>query len=183
MGLSDPLTKFIIKNSIYFLVIALFTECALLPVSILNFVLLSLMTTVVIKYFLNPTQIIMYQNMSGTLKALKFFSLAFLFLKYMFQFESYAEDIALSMSSGGLEARKYYEQLPLIEKLLGIENSYVPLKLFSLALVMVLSNLQLQFLNYTYLTEILKEEEADWNRFYFIELVNQTKLKKVLHYV
>lgn len=41
----------------------------------------------------------------------------------------------------GEEARKIYENLPLIEKLLGIENSYVGFKLFSLALVIVLTNL------------------------------------------
>jgi len=35
----------------------------------------------------------------------------------------------------------YYEHLPMIEKLFGIENSHVAVKLFSLALVMSISNL------------------------------------------
>jgi predicted Zn-dependent protease len=60
-----------------------------------------------------------------------------------------------------------YQELPLLEKLLGIENSYVPLKLFSLALVLVLSNLQLKFLSQAYLKEIIMEENKDWDRLIF----------------
>lgn len=82
-----------------------------------------------------------------------------------------------------MEMRKYFDQLPLIEKLLGIENSYVPLKLFSLALVLVLSNLQLKFLKYKYLVDILKEEDNDWNRLIFVDPQNKTRVKKVFHYI
>jgi hypothetical protein len=60
-----------------------------------------------------------------------------------------------------------YQELPLLEKLLGIENYYVPLKLFSLALVLVLSNLQLKFLSQAYLKEIIMEENKDWDRLIF----------------
>ena len=50
----------------------------------------------------------------------------------------------------------YYEKLPLFERLLGMENSFVPVKLFSLALVLSLTNLQSKFLRYNYLTEMLR---------------------------
>lgn len=119
------------------MILALFIECSLLPVSILNFILLTLMTILVMKYFLSDTQLGLYQNLNVTLYILRFVSLVFLFLKYMFQFESYAENFQIQTNT---QWREYFEQLPLIEKLLGIENSYVPIKLFSLALVLVLSN-------------------------------------------
>jgi hypothetical protein len=35
----------------------------------------------------------------------------------------------------------YFQNLPLVERLLGMENTYVPVKLFSLAIVMSLTNL------------------------------------------
>jgi hypothetical protein len=54
---------------------------------------------------------------------------------------------------------KYYERLPFVEKMLGMENSFVPIKLFSLALVLSLTNLQEKFLMYSYLTEMLREED------------------------
>lgn len=79
----------------------------------------------------------MYQSLDKTMFVLKWVSTVFIFLKYMFQFEDYFSHIAQQSSE---EIKKYYDEFPLIEKLLGIENSYVPIKLFSLALVMALSN-------------------------------------------
>ena len=64
--------------------IALFIECALLPVSILNFILLVLMVTVVIKYLKHQTQLAMYEHMEKVMRLVKWVSTIFIFLKYMF---------------------------------------------------------------------------------------------------
>lgn len=44
-----------------------------------------------------------------------------------------------------------------------MENTFVPVKLFSLALVMSLTNLQQKFLKYSYLTDMLKFEDKQVN--------------------
>jgi hypothetical protein len=44
-----------------------------------------------------------------------------------------------------------------------MENTFVPIKLFSLALVMSLTNLQQKFLKYSYLTDMLKFEDKQVN--------------------
>lgn len=87
---ADPISKMTIKYAIYLLILALYLECSMVPVSALNFILLVLMQIVVIKYLYNPSQIIMYQNMRTILLVIKYTSLVFIFLKYMFQFEQYA---------------------------------------------------------------------------------------------
>ena len=81
IGLSDKLTKFIIKYSLYFLILALYIECSMLPVSVLNFVLLCLMAIIVIKYMRSKKQIELYQNLGWSLLTLKWVSLVFIFMK------------------------------------------------------------------------------------------------------
>ena len=49
----DPLSKFFIKNAGFFLVLFLFVEIALLPLSIMNIILLLLMTIIVGKMLYN----------------------------------------------------------------------------------------------------------------------------------
>lgn len=80
------------------------------------------------------------------------------------------------------EAEKYYTSMPVLQILLGIENNYVPFKLFFLAIVMGLSNFMLKFLTYKYLYEVLKEEETDWNRLEFIDTTKKTKFAVFWHY-
>ena len=69
---------------------------------------------------------------------------------------------------------KYFEKLPLVERLLGMENTFVPIKLFSLALVMSLTNLQQKFLKYSYLTDMLKFEDKKVNN--TLRPLSQSKL-------
>ncbi len=84
IGLTDGLTKIIIKSSIYLLVTALFIECSLLPVSVLNFVLFLIMAIIIFKYFKYESAIELYSNLGGTLSTLKWISILFIFLKYIF---------------------------------------------------------------------------------------------------
>ena len=63
----------------------------------------------------------------------------------------------------------------MIKKLLGIENSYLAFKLFCLALVLVLTNIQLEFLNHQYLLNILMEESEPWDRTKFLNPRMKTK--------
>jgi len=165
LGLADSITKFLGKGAIYLLCLALFIECSLLPVSLLNFVLLLFLAWVVFKFFRHDNQLDMYKSMPFALGFLKIVAFLILFLKYMFQFEKYAE-------------QKYqlaYKDLSLIQKLLGIENTDVPIKLFALAMVLVITNLQQKFLKYKYLEDILREEQADWNRLEFYEAKDRNK--------
>jgi hypothetical protein len=65
----------------------------------------------------------------------------------------------LESKSFGNQLEEYFDKLSLVERLLGMENTFVPIKLFSLALVMSLTNLQQKFLKYSYLTDMLKFED------------------------
>lgn len=60
LGLSDPLTKFITQTAIFWLIAAIFIECAFVPVSLLNFALLVFMSLIVITYLAANTQLEMY---------------------------------------------------------------------------------------------------------------------------
>jgi hypothetical protein len=42
-----------------------------------------------------------------------------------------------------------------------MENVFVPVKLFSLALVMALTNFQAKFLKFSYLTDMLRQEDKE----------------------
>lgn len=84
LGLSDPLTKFITKSAIYWLVLAIFIECAFVPVSLLNFALLVYMSLIVITYLAANSQYEMYKHLSSTLQSLKIVSALILIAKYSF---------------------------------------------------------------------------------------------------
>ena len=84
LGLSDPLTKFITKSAIYWLVAAIFVECAFVPVSLLNFVLLVFMALIVITYLAANSQLEMYRHLQTTLSALKVYAAFLLMAKYAF---------------------------------------------------------------------------------------------------
>jgi hypothetical protein len=63
-----------------------------------------------------------------------------------------------------------------------MENTFVPIKLFSLALVMSLTNLQQKFLKYSYLTDMLKFEDKQVNNT-MRPLSNLNKLLQVFYKV
>jgi len=46
-----------------------------------------------------------------------------------------------------------------------MENIFVPVKLFSLALVMALTNFQAKFLKFSYLTDMLRQEDKEADLF------------------
>jgi hypothetical protein len=50
---SDAITLFIIRYSFYMTVAALFLECILMPINLLNLVLLTLMGIMLVKFFQN----------------------------------------------------------------------------------------------------------------------------------
>ena len=80
----DPLSKFIIKNAAYFLIFFLFIEVVLLPLSIMNIVLLVLMTIIVIKMLYSETRIETYRSLANVLQVLNIFAIIYIFTKYMF---------------------------------------------------------------------------------------------------
>ena len=80
----DPLSKFIIKNAAYFLIVFLFIEVVLLPLSIMNIVLLVLMTIIVIKMLYCETRIETYRSLANVLQVLNIFAIIYIFTKYMF---------------------------------------------------------------------------------------------------
>ena len=119
----------------------------------------------------------MYKSLDKTLVFLKYISLVFVFLKYMLQFNQY--ELLITNE----KIQDYYNQTSAVQQLVGIEETYVPLKLLSLALVMVLSSIMLKYLDYGYIRDILGEEDKDWNRYYFLESKNKTKCKLFMHKV
>jgi hypothetical protein len=62
-----------------------------------------------------------------------------------------------------------------------MENTYVPVKLFSLAIVMSLTNLQQKFLKYSYLTDMLKIEDKKTNN--TLKPVTQSRFKLFIYKV
>jgi len=60
----DPLSKFFIKNAAFFLVLFIFIEIVLLPLSIMNIILLILMTVIVTKMLYNDTRLKTYRSLA-----------------------------------------------------------------------------------------------------------------------
>ena len=85
----DPFTKFVIRNAQYFLILFLFIEIFLLPLSIMNIILLILMTIIVVKMLYNETRIDTYRSLAIVLQVLNIFAILYIFTKYMFLFTEY----------------------------------------------------------------------------------------------
>jgi hypothetical protein len=94
----DPFTKFIIRNAAYFLIIFLFIEVFLLPLSIMNIILLILMTIIVYKMLYNETRIDTYRSLNTVLQVLNVFAILYIFTKYLFLFTEYTQNIELKNS-------------------------------------------------------------------------------------
>lgn len=60
----------------------------LLPINALNIALIVLMTVIIVKYLQSDSLMGLYQSLDVILIVLKWVSTSFIFLKYMFQFES-----------------------------------------------------------------------------------------------
>jgi hypothetical protein len=82
--LYDPLSRFIIKNAAYFLIVFMFIEVVLLPLSIMNFILLVLMTVIVVKMLYCDTRLETYRSLLNVLHVLNIFAIIYIFTKYMF---------------------------------------------------------------------------------------------------
>ena len=80
----DPASKFIIRNAAYFLIFFLFVEIVLLPLSIMNIILIVLMTIIVIKMLFCETRLQTYQSLANVLQVLNIFAIIYIFTKYMF---------------------------------------------------------------------------------------------------
>ena len=80
----DPATKFIIKNAQYFLIFFLFLEIMFMPLSIMNLILLILMTIIVGKMLYTVTRLQTYKSLSVVLWVLNIFVIIYIFTKYMF---------------------------------------------------------------------------------------------------
>lgn len=94
----DPLSKFFIKNAAYFLIVFIFIEVVLLPLSIMNILLLILMTIIVVKMLYNETRLQTYRSLSITLQVLNIFVIIYIFTKYLFLFTEYTKNIQLKNS-------------------------------------------------------------------------------------
>lgn len=94
----DPLTKFFIKNAAYFLILFMFIEVVLLPLSIMNIILVVLMTIIVIKMLFCDTRLETYRSLSNVLLVLNIFAIIYIFSKYMFLLTEYTQNILLKNS-------------------------------------------------------------------------------------
>lgn len=91
----DPLSKFFIKNAAYFLIFFIFIEVVLLPLSIMNILLLVLMTIIVVKMLYNETRLQTYRSLAITLQVLNIFVIIYIFTKYLFLFTEHTKNIQL----------------------------------------------------------------------------------------
>jgi len=94
----DPFTKFFIRNAAHFLIIFIFIETFLLPLSFMNIVLLILMTVIVYKMLYNETRIDTYRSLKTVLQILNIFAILYIFTKYLFLFTEYTQNIELKNS-------------------------------------------------------------------------------------
>lgn len=94
----DPLSKFFIMNAAFFLVFFIFIEVMLLPLSIMNIILLVLMTIIVIKMLYNDSNLNTYRSLKLTLIILNIFAIVYIFTKYLFLFTEYTKNIQLKNS-------------------------------------------------------------------------------------
>ena len=94
----DPLSKFFIMNAAFFLVFFIFIEVMLLPLSIMNIILLLLMTIIVIKMLYNDSNLSTYRSLKLTLILLNIFAIVYIFTKYLFLFTEYTKNIQLKNS-------------------------------------------------------------------------------------
>lgn len=94
----DPVSKFVIKNAAYFLIFFMFIEVLLLPLSIMNIILLVLMTIIVVKMLFCETRIETYRSLANVLHVLNIFAIIYIFTKYMFLFTEYTQNIQLKNS-------------------------------------------------------------------------------------
>jgi hypothetical protein len=94
----DPLSKFFIKNAAYFLIFFMYIEVLLLPLSVMNMILLILMTIIVIKMLYCETRIETYKSLANVLQVLNIFAIIYIFTKYMFLFTQYTQNIQLKNS-------------------------------------------------------------------------------------
>lgn len=161
---TDPLTHFIIRYSLYITIGALFVECILMPINVLNLVLITLLAIIIIQDLKCQTLNELYTKLDKTLLILKWTSTLFIFMKYVFQFTSFFTPKAIEtlVATNQQDLITLYNNLPFFERLLGMDNSYVPVKLFSLALVMSLSSFQTKFLKYTYLKRLIELEDSGY---------------------
>lgn len=96
--LYDPLSRFIIKNAAYFLIFFMFVGVVLLPLSIMNFTLLILMTIIVVKMLFCDSRLETYRSLTNVLHVLNVFAILFIFTKYMYLFTQYTQNIQLKNS-------------------------------------------------------------------------------------
>ena len=96
--LYDPLSRFIIKNAAYFLIFFMYVEIVLLPLSIMNFILLVLMTIIVVKMLFCETRLETYKSLTNVLHVLNVFAILYIFSKYMYLFTQYTQNIELKNS-------------------------------------------------------------------------------------
>lgn len=91
----DPISKWILKNAAFLLVVFMFLEILFLPLSVMNIVLLVLMTVIVTKLLFNETKEASYRSLYMTLQVLNTFAIIYIFTKYLFLFTEYTKNIEL----------------------------------------------------------------------------------------
>ena len=96
--LYDPVSRYIIKNAAYFLIFFMFIGVVLLPLSIMNMILLVLMTIIVIKMLFCNTRLETYRSLGNVLFILNIFAIIYIFTKYMYLFTQYTQNIQLKNS-------------------------------------------------------------------------------------
>jgi hypothetical protein len=63
----DPITKWVLRHAGLLLIISMFFEAFLLPLSVMNIIMLALMSTIVFKLFYNENKEKSYRSLSLTL--------------------------------------------------------------------------------------------------------------------
>jgi hypothetical protein len=91
----DPLAKWIIRESLTLIIVFMFIETAILPLSVINVFELILMTLIVANIVYHKTKLETLKSLHLTLQILNVFTIIYIFIKYILAFADYTNNIDL----------------------------------------------------------------------------------------
>ena len=132
----DPFTRLVVQYAIFLLIFGLAFVSTTLPLSLTNVILLGFMTVLVIRYFVFSTQVQLYKNSSTILWFLNVVTLIAIVTRYIAQFK----EIATAKEDEGDDTETF------LALMLGYKRDGFAIRLLSLTVILVISNMQLTIL-------------------------------------
>ena len=156
--LCDPVTKWFIQYSLYLLIFSMALLSTTLPLALTNVLLLIVMTVLVLRALTYEDQISLYRNSRVLLYMIKYGALISIAARYLAQFYLLymMNERIVDPSLTKEEDSEFYHVTAL---LFGYTSDFFVVRLISLTLILIISNLQLGMLKNHVLMEIIVEAD------------------------